>query len=47
VPDPGGAAQGWAQQEVKDPDGGRLIASVKDANGNAIGLLQSPQSPER
>jgi predicted enzyme related to lactoylglutathione lyase len=28
-------------QEVKDVGGGRLIASVKDADGNVIGLLQS------
>jgi predicted enzyme related to lactoylglutathione lyase len=27
-------------QEVKDVGGGRLIASVKDADGNVIGLLQ-------
>ena len=31
-----------AQQEVKDVGGGRLIASVKDADGNVTGLLQSP-----
>jgi predicted enzyme related to lactoylglutathione lyase len=30
------------QQEVKDVGGGRLIASVKDADGNVIGLIQSP-----
>jgi predicted enzyme related to lactoylglutathione lyase len=29
-------------QETKDVGGGRLIASVKDADGNIIGLLQSP-----
>ncbi|HEY6411233.1 MAG TPA: VOC family protein [Ktedonobacteraceae bacterium] len=29
------------QQEVQDVGGGRLIASVKDADGNIIGLLQS------
>jgi len=29
-------------QEVKDVGGGRLIASVKDADGNIIGLLQDP-----
>src|SRR5947208_12718714 len=29
-------------QEVKDVGGGRLIAWVKDADGNIIGLLQSP-----
>ncbi len=27
-------------QEVKDVGGGRLIASVKDSDGNLIGLLQ-------
>jgi predicted enzyme related to lactoylglutathione lyase len=27
-------------QEVKDVGGGRLIASVKDADGNIIGLIQ-------
>ena len=30
-----------AQQEVKDVGGGRLIASVKDADGNVTGLIQS------
>lgn len=29
-------------QEVKDVGGGKLIASVKDADGNIIGLLQLP-----
>ncbi|HYT34103.1 MAG TPA: hypothetical protein VEL69_03650, partial [Ktedonobacteraceae bacterium] len=29
------------QQEVKDVGGGRLFASVKDADGNIIGLIQS------
>jgi len=29
-----------AIQEVKDVGGGRLIASVKDENGNIIGLIQ-------
>ena len=29
-----------ALQEVKDVGGGRLIASVKDVDGNIIGLLQ-------
>jgi predicted enzyme related to lactoylglutathione lyase len=28
------------QQEVRDVGGGRLIASVKDADGNVIGLIQ-------
>ena len=31
-----------AQQEVKDVGGGRLIASVRDVDGNVIGLIQSP-----
>jgi len=30
-----------AQQEVKDVGGGRLIVSVKDSDGNVIGLIQS------
>jgi predicted enzyme related to lactoylglutathione lyase len=30
-----------AHQEVKDVGGGKLIASVKDADGNIIGLIQS------
>ncbi len=30
------------QQDVKDVGGGRLIATVKDADGNIIGLIQSP-----
>ncbi len=29
-------------QEIRDVGGGRLIASVKDANENIIGLLQDP-----
>jgi hypothetical protein len=29
------------QQELKDVGGGKLIASVKDADGNVIGLVQS------
>jgi predicted enzyme related to lactoylglutathione lyase len=31
-----------AQQAVQDVGGGRLIASVKDADGNITGLLQNP-----
>jgi predicted enzyme related to lactoylglutathione lyase len=31
-----------AQQEIKDVGGGKLIASVKDADSNIIGLIQSP-----
>ncbi|MEV1084393.1 VOC family protein [Streptomyces sp. NPDC050211] len=29
-------------QDVKDVGGGRLIAFVKDADGNLVGLLQDP-----
>ena len=29
-------------QEIKDVGGGRLIASIKDADGNIIGLIQDP-----
>jgi predicted enzyme related to lactoylglutathione lyase len=34
-------ASAEAQQEVKDVGGGKLTASVKDADGNVIGLLHS------
>jgi predicted enzyme related to lactoylglutathione lyase len=30
------------QQEIKDVGGGKLIASVKDPDGNVIGLAQEP-----
>jgi predicted enzyme related to lactoylglutathione lyase len=30
------------QRVVRDVGGGKLIASVKDADGNSIGLIQSP-----
>lgn len=30
------------QQDVRDVGGGKLIASVRDADGNVIGLMQSP-----
>jgi len=30
------------QQQVRDVGGGKLIASVKDADGNVTGLMQSP-----
>lgn len=33
------------QQEVTDVGGGKLIASIKDADGNIIGLVQPPSSP--
>jgi predicted enzyme related to lactoylglutathione lyase len=29
-------------QEVKDVGGGKLVGSVKDADGNVIGLIQEP-----
>ena len=35
-------ADAQVQQEVQDVGGGKLIASVKDADGNITGLLQSP-----
>ncbi|MGH6951995.1 MAG: VOC family protein [Vitreimonas sp.] len=31
-----------AQQPISDVGGGKLIATVKDADGNVIGLLQQP-----
>ncbi len=31
-----------AQQPVSDVGGGKLVASVTDADGNVIGLVQSP-----
>ena len=31
-----------AQQPIRDVGGGKLIATVKDADGNVIGLLQAP-----
>jgi predicted enzyme related to lactoylglutathione lyase len=36
------AAGATEQQEVSDLGGGKLIASVADADGNVIGLLQVP-----
>jgi|SRR5689334_25363469 predicted enzyme related to lactoylglutathione lyase len=30
------------QQEVRDVGGGKLIATVKDGDGNVIGLMQMP-----
>jgi predicted enzyme related to lactoylglutathione lyase len=36
------AAGAQMQQETEDVGGGRLIATVKDADGNIIGLLQDP-----
>jgi predicted enzyme related to lactoylglutathione lyase len=34
-------AGGQVRQEVRDVGGGRLVASVEDADGNVIGLIQS------
>ena len=31
-----------AQQPVRDAGGGKLIASVKDADGNVTGKIQRP-----
>jgi predicted enzyme related to lactoylglutathione lyase len=36
------AAGAQAQQAIKNVGGGRLIASVKDADNNVIWLLQNP-----
>ncbi len=30
------------QQEVQDVGGGKLIATIKDADSNIIGLIQAP-----
>jgi predicted enzyme related to lactoylglutathione lyase len=35
-------AGGQLQQDVQDVGGGKLIALVKDADGNVLGLMQSP-----
>ena len=32
-----------AQQAINDVGGGRLVATVADADGNVIGLIQSPR----
>jgi hypothetical protein len=34
------AARAKAEQDAKDVGGGKLTATVKDADGNVIGLLQ-------
>src|SRR3954451_19503870 len=36
------AAGAETQQDIKDVGGGKLIATVKDADGNIIGLTQAP-----
>ncbi len=33
-----------AEQPITDVGGGKLIASVRDADGNLIGLAQSPET---
>ena len=35
-------AGGQGLEDIKDVGGGKLIASVKDPDGNAIGLVQNP-----
>ena len=30
------------QQDVRDVGGGKLIATVRDADGNVLGLVQEP-----
>ncbi len=37
------SAGAQARQETKDVGGGKLIASVKDADSNIIGLIQLPR----
>jgi predicted enzyme related to lactoylglutathione lyase len=37
------AAGGQTQQDVNDVGGGKLIAIVRDADGNFLGLVQSPK----
>ncbi|WP_128378135.1 VOC family protein [Streptomyces cavernae] len=36
------AAGAETVQDVRDVGGGRLIATVRDADGNVVGLLQDP-----
>ena len=38
------AAGAQADQDVKDVGGGKLVASVKDPDGNVVGLIQEPRS---
>ncbi|MFF0200357.1 VOC family protein [Streptomyces sp. NPDC005017] len=38
------AAGAETLQDVRDVGNGRLIASVKDADGNLVGLLQDPRA---
>lgn len=35
-------AGGQAEQEVTDVGGGKLTATVRDADGNVLGLIQEP-----
>lgn len=30
------------QRDITDAGGGKLVASLKDADGNVVGLIQSP-----
>src|SRR3954467_14430891 len=36
------AAGAETQQDVRDVGGGKLLATVKDADGNVIGIIQEP-----
>jgi len=36
------AAGAQANEDVRDVGGGKLVATVKDADGNVIGLSQNP-----
>ena len=38
-------AGGSAQQPATDVGGGKLVATVADADGNVIGVIQDPPSP--
>ena len=40
------AAGAETQQPINDVGGGKLIATVKDPDGNIIGLLQTPSDRE-
>jgi predicted enzyme related to lactoylglutathione lyase len=36
------AAGGEVVQEARDVGGGRLVGTVRDADGNVVGVLQDP-----
>jgi len=39
---PGTLPRSGCRQDVKDVSGGKLIATVKDSDGNTLVLMQSP-----